>query len=73
MTELKNKFKIGDKVICYNRTGIIVNLFEGTQIENIFVKILYDQKHDDPEAWLTTEKINNIELIIEHKIITIII
>ena len=73
MTELKNKFKIGDKVICYNRTGIIVNLFEGTQIENVFVKILYYQTHDDPEAWLTTEKVNSIKLITEPKIITITI
>ena len=73
MTELKNKFKIGDKVICYNRTGIIVDLFEGTQIENVFVKILYDQTHDDPEAWLTTEKVNSIERITESKIINITI
>jgi len=72
MTEQKNKFKIGDKVICYNRTGIIVDLFEGTQIENVFVKILYD-KTDDLDEWLTTEKVNNIELITEPKIITITI
>jgi len=73
MTEQKNKFKIGDKVICYNRTGIIVDLFEGTQIENIWVKILYDKTPDDQDAWLTTEKVNNIELITEPKIITITI
>jgi len=72
MTELKNKFKIGDKVICYNRTGIIVDLFEGTQIENIWVKILYD-KTDDLDKWLATEKVNIIELIPESKIITITI
>ena len=72
MTELKNKFKIGDKVICYNRTGIIVDLFEGTQIENVFVKILYD-KTDDLDQWLTTDKVNSVELIKEPKIITITI
>ena len=72
MTELKNKFKIGDKVICYNRTGIIVDLFEGTQIENVFVKILYD-KTDDLDKWLSTEKVNIIKLITEPKIITITI
>ena len=72
MTELKNKFKIGDKVICYNRTGIIVDLFEGTQIENVFVKILYD-KTNDLDEWLITEKVNNVELITEAKIITITI
>ena len=72
MTELKNKFKIGDKVICYNRTGIIVDLFEGTQIENIWVKILYD-KTDDLDKWISTEKINSVELITESKIITITI
>jgi hypothetical protein len=72
MTELKNKFKIGDKVICYDRTGIIVDLFEGTQIENIWVKILYD-KTDDLDKWLSTEKVNNVELITQPKIITITI
>jgi len=72
MTELKNKFKIGDKVICYDRTGIIVDLFEETQIENIWVKILYD-KTDDLDKWLSTEKVNNVELITQPKIITITI
>jgi hypothetical protein len=72
MIELKNKFKIGDKIICYERTGIIVDLFEGTQIENVFVKILYD-KTDDLDEWLTTDKINNIKLITEAKIINITI
>lgn len=72
MTELKNKFKIGDKVRCYDRTGIIVDLFEGTQIENIWVKILYD-KTDDLDQWLTTDKVNSVELIKEPKIITITI
>ena len=66
------KFKIGDKVICYDRTGIIVDLFEGTQIENVFVKILYD-KTNDLDEWLITEKVNNVELITEAKIITITI
>jgi len=72
MTELKNKFKIGDKVICYNRNGIIVDLFEGTQIENVFVKILYD-KTDDLDEWLTTDKVNSVKLITEPKIINITI
>jgi len=70
MTELKNKFKIGDKVICYDRTGIIVDLLD--QIENIWVKILYD-KTDDLDKWLSTEKVNNVELITQPKIITITI
>jgi hypothetical protein len=72
MTEQKNKFKIGDKVICYNRNGIIVDLFEGTQIENVFVKILYD-KTDDLDEWLTTDKVNSVKLITEPKIINITI
>jgi hypothetical protein len=72
MTELRNKFKIGDKIRCFDRTGIIVDLFEGTQIENILVKILYD-KTDDLDKWLSTEKVNSIELIKESKIITITI
>jgi len=72
MTELKNKFKIGDKVICYDRTGIIVDLFEGTQIENVFVKILYD-KTTDLDEWLTTDKVNSVKLITEAKIINITI
>ena len=70
MTELKNKFKIGDKIKCFNRTGIIVDLLD--QIENIWVKILYD-KTDDLDKWLATEKVNIIELITESKIITITI
>jgi len=70
MTELKNKFKIGDKIKCFNRTGIIVDLLD--QIENIWVKILYDET-DDTYKWLDTEKVISIELITVPKIITITI
>jgi hypothetical protein len=70
MTELKNKFKIGDKIKCFNRTGIIVDLLD--QIENIWVKILYDET-DHIYKYLDIEKAISIELITEPKIITITI
>jgi hypothetical protein len=70
MTELKNKFKIGDKIKWFNRTGIIVDLLD--QIENIWVKILYDET-DHIYKYLDIEKAISIELITEPKIITITI
>ena len=66
------KFKIGDKIIGFNKYGIIVDIFEGTPIENIWVKILYD-KTEDLEEWLCTEKISNIKLIPKEKVIYIVI
>jgi hypothetical protein len=67
MSEL-NKFKIGDRIIRFDRFGTIVNLFEGTKKENYWVEILFDKTVYDDKAWLSTECIESIQLLYREKV-----
>ncbi len=58
-----NKFKIGDRIRRYDRFGMVVDLFEGTEKENYWIKILFDKTIYDDKAWLSTEQIESIVLI----------
>jgi hypothetical protein len=67
MTGSINKFKIGDRIIRFDRFGTIVDLFEGTKKENFWVEILFDKTVYDDKAWLSTERIESIQLLYREK------
>ena len=67
------KFKIGDRIRRFDRLGMIVDLFEGTEKENFWVKVLYDRTDYDENDWISTELISSIELLHKEKVINITI
>ena len=50
---------------------MIVDLFEGTEKENFWVKVLYDRTYYDERDWIITELITSIELLPKEKVINI--
>jgi hypothetical protein len=68
MTSQINKFKIGDRIIRFDRFGTIVDLFEGTKKENYWVEVLFDKTVYDDKAWLSTEHIESIQLLFREKV-----
>ena len=68
MTGQINKFKIGDRIIRFDRFGTIVDLFEGTKKENYWVEVLFDKTVYDDKAWLSTEHIESIQLLFREKV-----
>lgn len=67
------KFKIGDRIRRFDRVGMIVDLFEGTEKENFWVKVLYDRTYYDEREWISTELITSVELLPKEKVINITI
>lgn len=67
------KFNIGDRIRRFDRVGMIVDLFEGTEKENFWVRVLYDRTYYDQRDWISTELITSIELLPKEKVINITI
>ena len=57
------KWKIGDRFYNHNRFGTILDLFEGTEREGFWVKVLYDRTEFDDDFWEAIELIQSICLI----------
>jgi hypothetical protein len=68
MTGPINKFKIGDRIIRFDRFGTIVDLFKGTKKENYWVEVLFDKTVYDDNAWLSTEHITSLQLLYREKV-----
>ena len=68
MTGPINKFKMGDRIIRFDRFGTIVDLFKGTKKENYWVEVLFDKTVYDDKAWLSTEHITSIQFLYREKV-----
>jgi hypothetical protein len=65
------QWKKNERFIRYNRTGIILDLFENTIKEGYWVKVLYDKTEYDVGPWVTIEQIKDLKSLKKDIVINI--
>ena len=56
-------WKIGDRFRRYDRSGTILDLFNGTVKQNYWAKVLYDKTEYDESAFVSIEHLNSLKKI----------